>query len=380
MGLGRPCLEEPCETVYRTLWIAPHGGMVKILELPDLIVPRQEGFWRVGVRTYCDPEQAEHLNGDKVPWPRDTWFAAPVKERPVVVGRLVPCPARIQEDNCGGDNVAVTFVNAEYVSLERGESSECGVHPDFSGEWTVERLGDHDHSPLVYSAIKGPGTSGTYERLSAHALMDHDQDLRSAAAWLGDGDTEEDRETRKRFPKWSSMTEVEKVDALKDSDLGCFQEHNDREWFIKRDQGRWIANGAFNTHRLCGYFVDFELPLPIAFAETATGPLGLNEISKQVPDAYDAFWSPNLERVVVLVRPSKQEPKAAFPPPTALEVFSPRGSDLGKPTITMSLMENEGVVMVESATGSNVAQWTTELMRLKAQGVVKPLLTGQPSR
>ena len=53
LGLGRPCLEEPCETVYRTLWIASHGDMVKIFELPDLIVPRQEGFWRVELE--CRP-------------------------------------------------------------------------------------------------------------------------------------------------------------------------------------------------------------------------------------------------------------------------------------------------------------------------------------
>ena len=41
LGLGRPCLRGRCETVYRTLWIAPHGGAVQIVELPDLIVAAQ---------------------------------------------------------------------------------------------------------------------------------------------------------------------------------------------------------------------------------------------------------------------------------------------------------------------------------------------------
>ena len=35
-------------------------------------------------------------------------------------------------------------------------------------------------------------------------------------------------------------------------------------------------------------------------------------------------------------------------------------------------------VMAESATGSNVARWTTELTKIKAQGVVKPLLAASP--
>jgi hypothetical protein len=45
---------------------------------------------------------------------------------------------------------------------------------------------------------------------------------------------------------------------------------------------------------------------------------------------------------------------------------------------TMSLMDFEGPVMAESATGSNVAQWTTEPTKIKAQGVVKPLLAASP--
>jgi hypothetical protein len=55
LGLGRPCLEGLCETVYRTLWIAPHGGRVQIVELPDLIVPRRaSGGWE----RYLHPNQA----------------------------------------------------------------------------------------------------------------------------------------------------------------------------------------------------------------------------------------------------------------------------------------------------------------------------------
>lgn len=377
LGLGRPCLHEPCETVYRTLWITPHGATVQIVELPDLIVPRRVGFWRIGVRTYCDPNKAEDRDGNTVPWPRDTWFASPVSERPVVDGP-VPCPAPVPDENCGGDSITVTFVNGDYIALEEREDTECGVHPDSSGTWTVRPLGDHGASPLAYSAIGGEGASDVYEQRAAHALMENDQGMRDAGALPGDGDTEEDREIRKSNPQWSSMTEVQKVAALQTVDDGCFPQHNDGEWDIERIQGRWVANGAFDTHRLCGVYVHFELPFPAALAGPATTPISLNAIRKQVPDAYDAFWSPNQAMVVVLVGRSKLGPGFPFPSQTSLEVFSPHGQDLGKPTLTLPLMDYEGPVMAESATGGNVARWTTELTKIKAQGVVKPRLAASP--
>lgn len=93
-----------------------------------------------------------------------------------------------------------------------------------------------------------------------------------------------------------------------------------------------------------------------------------------MPGAYDAFWLPNREMVVVLVGLNKPLQAETFPSRSALEVFSPHGQDLGKPTVTMSLADFEGPVMAESATGSNVARWTRELTKIKAQGVVKPRL------
>ena len=376
LGLGRPCLKWPCETTYRTLWIAPHGGTVQIVELPDLIVPRRVGFWRLGVRTYCDPNGLEDHEGNEAPWPRDAWFAGPVRQRPVVYG-LVPCPAHAR-DSCAGDSIAVTFVNGEYVSLEERETSECGMQSDASGTWTVRRLGDHLASPHAYSAIEGQGARNEYERRAAHALMENSQGMRDAGAPLGESHTEEDREIRKSYPKWSSMTEEEKATAMQAVDDGCFPKHNDGEWYVERNRGRWVAYGAFDTHRLCGVYVRFELPSPAALAGPATKPISLNAIGKQVPDAYDAFWLPNPEMVVVLVGLSQLGPGFTFPSRSSLEVFSPRGKDFGKPIVTMSLMDFEGPVMAESATGSNVARWTTELTKIKAQGVVKPLLAASP--
>ena len=100
---------------------------MQIMAIPDLIVPRKAGFWRVGARTYCDPGGSEDLEGNKTPLPNDIWFARPVGERPTVDG-LIPCPEKIP-DTCERDDVELTFVNGEYISLGKTEESNCGALP-----------------------------------------------------------------------------------------------------------------------------------------------------------------------------------------------------------------------------------------------------------
>jgi hypothetical protein len=173
--------------------------------------------------------------------------------------------------------------------------------------------------------------------------------------------------------------------AIVTLDDGCFPKHDDKEWYIARNQGQWSAHGSFDTHRLCGDHVDFELPFHAAFAAPSKPPISLDTIRKNIPGAYDAFWSPGHEMAVVLIDQDDSSlrmqgepwPKelflGTFPNHTTLKVFSPRGQDMGKPFITIQLKEFEGPVMAEWATGSNVVRWTAELVKIKAQGVVKPL-------
>lgn len=367
LGLGRTCLSGECETPYRTLWIAPQRGTVQITELPDLIVPRSSGFWRIGVRTYCNQEVLETPFGHPATSLVDVWFAEPVGKQPVVSG-LIPCPAL---PSCGTDSVSVMFVNANYISLQEGDGGDCGTHPDWSGDWTVRPLVEHNATPLAYNTIEGLGASDEYQRAAAHALLENYSS--GAGPPLGESDSEDDQKLREDNPRWSSMTDVEKVAAAQ-TDGGCFPEHNDKDWYIARDKGRWVADGAFSTHRLCGVLVDFAIPFHPPFASSATVAISLNDIAKQVPDAFDAFWSPDREMVVVFAGKISHD----YPGETggtSIEVFSPRGQNLGKPIAKMPLNRLEGPVMAEWATGANAARWSTELTIIKAQGAIKPLLT-----
>src|SRR5262245_35342749 len=83
-GCSSTDVPDGCTQRWRTLWVAPRNGAVTVIaELPDLIVPTVNGFWHVGVRTYCEPLDWSLSVKDKL-------FALPVKERPVIEG-VVPC-------------------------------------------------------------------------------------------------------------------------------------------------------------------------------------------------------------------------------------------------------------------------------------------------
>jgi len=387
LGLSRSCDEKSCDPPNRTLWIAQQDGKLQIMELPDLIVPRKTGFWRVGTRLYCDPHELK-TDPHKEPSPTGAIFAAPVNQRPTVYG-VAQCPAHVQyldtEGVCG-DNVPygakginVLFVNDEYISLDDWWTSDCGAHPDYGGRQTVERFGAPARRPIAYGEIEGKLASNDYEWKAADALLENASRIFDDGSRMpyGEGNTDEDKEIRENFPKWSNMSKLDKVTVMQTLNDGCFPKHDDREWGIERNHGQWVAYGSFDTHRLCGVLVHFELPLHAKFAAPSPGPISPDSIKKQITanavsdsearkGVIDAIWSPNHEFAVV------------FADMDWLHVYSPHGQDLGKPIISVRLKEAENLVMSEAATGNNVARWTAELKKIKAQGVVKPLLSSSP--
>jgi len=146
--------------------------------------------------------------------------------------------------------------------------------------------------------------------------------------------------------------------------------------------------------------VHFKLPLHASFAGPVVGPISLDTIKnhitinadlKAIKGVKDLFWSPNHEILVVIINTDKACIRSPIEmcnsldsdpddldQTSLLQVYSPHGQDLGKPIVSLQLKEFESPVMAEWAAGSNVARWTTELKKIKAQGVVKPLLSSSP--
>jgi hypothetical protein len=383
----------------RTLWIAPQGGAVEFMEIPDLIVPRRDGFWRVGVRTYCEWETLDDFNQEpgnsgskKEPGDsanngaystQDVWFAGPVSERPEARGffeddfrDLIACPKQLKDDDtCATDNYGVAFVTSEYISLVEQEEGMCpgNAHPSAGEAGIVGRLDDHAAARIAYSDMEGAGASAAFRDAADDAQVEHEVGYPQEAETLG--------KMRAKYPKWDSMTSQEKVAAVGETaEDFCGGDTNEQDWYFERDDGQWIAHSTVDLPHVCGDYLPFDLPFHAPFPAPFTGPISLDAIRKQVPDAYDAVWSPKKEMVVVLAGQIKVDKMTGerTSAHASLEVFLPHGQDLGKRVATLATGEATGPVMAEWATGPNVARWTAELTKIKAQGVVNPRLPESP--
>jgi len=367
--------DEPCAVPNHTLWIAPHHGTVQIMEIPDLIVPRQDGFWRVGVRTYCDAVESDDDDSHDGPVFDDTWFAGRVSERPVAqdlengaAEGLTTCPKDVKvDDSCGAESLAVAFVNGEYISFTGQGEQDCGgAHPGAGATGVVGRYDDYYLSPITYSAMEGRGASDTFQDAGALAQIENRVGYPEESGTL--------KQLREKYPTWDRMTVREKLAALEATvDDFCGGEMNEQYWYFEREQGKWAAHSTVGLPHVCGDFLPFDLPFHPPFATSFTGPISLDNIRRLVPDAYDAIWSPKREMVAVLVGLNKPS-GAKGPLHTSLQVFLPHGQDLGKPISTLATGTSIGPVMAEWATGPSVARWSAELTKIKAQGVVQPRL------
>jgi hypothetical protein len=175
LGLRDDCAGEGCDTSLRTLWIAPKGGALTVAELPDLVVPRRDGFWRVGVRHYCDLSERNGGSEDDSISKQDVLFSVPVSKRATVEG-LVACP-KTNQRVCTASHISVTFLNPEYLSIEQGEEFNCGAHPDWSGSFTVSHPGDAERKAISFGSLKGLDAANEYRHATAHALIENLQVL-----------------------------------------------------------------------------------------------------------------------------------------------------------------------------------------------------------
>jgi hypothetical protein len=119
--------------------------------------------------------------------------------------------------------------------------------------------------------------------------------------------------------------------------------------------------GWTTAHRLCGGGFDFEADLDLSSITGGrkTDESRLEQFKGRLPDVIDAHFSPAGPWLLAV---------------TGKQLRIHAGVESGKSVRTLPLKKYEKVVMVEWATGSNVARWTAEVRRLRAAGPVRPLV------
>ena len=330
---------------YETLWIVRDASKPLHATIPDLLVPRADGWWRLGTTPICptggpDDEFMDVLwraRADSTPVIAELCHELPRGELPLPL---------YAEDSAGRDSLAkelvrcswskieIKFVSPEYLALgERsGQTEECEPR---GGRW---------YQSYYVSRFNGDSSVALPQFVATKV----DSIGRSALA-----------HEAKELAKDEMCTNiVEGFNADELLEIGS-------AWYPVRAQGRWrpVLIEQLGTG-------DCQLlpVLDVTLASTLTGHDALRPawatLVKQVKRLEDALTSPRGDLVVVRSGDS-------------LLVHLGTGDRLGRRIGAIPFPQRE-IVMVQWATGRNVARWNDEIGALMRRGLAGPRVVSPP--
>ena len=330
---------------YETLWIVRDAARPVQATIPDLLVPRADGWWRVGTVAICSTEAVDGQAMD-VLWRARADSAATISE----ICHEVPArdlPYATQPDDsasadslkrvrvrCSWSHIDIKFVSPEHLAAgERsGQTEECEPR---GGRW---------YQSYYVSRFNGD-SSFALSRVSATPI---DSVGRSALAHAAKHLAKD--EMCERVAEGFNADEVVEVGTA---------------WYPVRARGRWTA--VLMEELGTG---DCQLlPLvDVTLAPTFTGHDALRPswsvLARQVNGLADAFASPRADLVIVRAADS-------------LFVHAGDAEKLGRRIGALPFKERE-IVMIQWATGKNVARWSQEIAAMLRRGLPAPQVVPAP--
>jgi hypothetical protein len=238
---------------FHTYWITRDGASVQVVEGMRLLVPRKSAWWEIGIT------ELKHLNseaGSEAVW------AAPLG---VSHSRTHMLPVS-DDDACPDDinTYSVSWVGSDFVALHHAYQSACGAHPVAGEESFMARLDEMQRGEKQgLPQLKLSEVAGT-----------------EAAKAMGLG-----LEVANSKPR-EDETPIE---------------GSDRSWVVMRSRGRYRLLGTTPVDRGRGgdvYDIPFDPPKSLVGSNDLS--IGWDAILDKVPDALDAYTSPNSDMVVVV--------------------------------------------------------------------------------
>ena len=325
--------EELKEPTYQTLWVAPDkaGKLAIVAAIPELIVPRKDGFWHVGVKQVCEfSKNPMDRDGGNESVTQTVWKAriadagtVSAKEtcKPHDPGDYAPPFGRSEADQnkisqCGFELTEIEYASPAILSIRNysGQSEDCEPR---GGRYAVDFsvVGYDSEEQLTVENLLGPEAHQAYIK----ALPEQ-----------GQGDAGDD----------------------------CGEpSQSDSGWRVGWLGGRW----GFYAHQNLGYFgcmvdapVKFRLPASIT-GDVAAQP-DWKQLKARIPDMEYAFLSPAKDLLVVVTKAEVSFCEAAEGAP-------------GKVLLSLPL---KPIVMLQWSTGTHVEAWSKQLAALAAHPLPQP--------
>lgn len=325
---------------YRTLWVAPdsEAKLGLLASISDLIVPRKDGFWHVGVKQVCEfSHEPTDEDGGNESIAQSVW-RAPVAE-PGMVPVSRPCTAHDPSDyappygrteieknkisQCGYQLTQILYASPAIISLRTysGQSGDCEAR---GGRYNVDFsvIGYESNVNLAVSQVLGEAARAAYlKALPQEAVAD-------------------------------------------DGDRCAEPNEEDTGWRINRAAGRW----TIFAHQDLGYFgcsVDALVPfrLPSSVTGDPSPSLDWKLLKSKVKSFQDAFLSPDKDLLLVQTQ-------------TELQFYEYGEDGPGKLLLTLPAYP---IVMVQWSAGNHVQDWTQQLQSMVAHPLPEPQIQLPPS-
>lgn len=293
---------------YSTLLISKiNGTVVSWTEQDNLLIPRPDGFWRVGTKrsVYND-------------WVEDFIWATP-DGTPRSLAGIQPYNGEYCE---GHRKQTILYAGPDYLSIDQRSAGYCegASHPWFFNTLAVVPIDSTTHTGFPIDEILG---EAAYETLTE-----------TAQTFLDDL---EDDNQRNAY--------IEEPDAA--------------NWGLTHQSGQWAALGRLEAAEEAHQNVYADLPLAFELPVSMTGPaspiIDPEHIQAFAPNALDLFVAPDQAWLLILH-------------PDHLTIH-PLGPDtIGAAVTTLPVVPGTRIVMGQWATGTQLERWIQHFERLAQSG------------
>jgi hypothetical protein len=272
---------------YKTAWVVFSSTEARVVvTVPDIIVPRSTGFWRVG--TYIACEYFEAIQEDSA---REVVWQTPIDKVPIIE-QGPPCKSHKpgEVDNSGNDAEGAADANQSsgaVVPLCRDTSgsitfvSPTHVSESFDDVDTCDARGGHDQAHNIVRSLDSSKPLSLADVFAGRAANAY-----SAAAAAGFAENSKDFNCPPPDPDQYDLT----------------------SWSIAHRQGAWVP--VANLNQFMGQCA-FDYPLALQLPKSITGETprpGLWKVfAAAVPHLADFFLSPLGDYALVMVEPKQNE-------------------------------------------------------------------------
>jgi hypothetical protein len=286
---------------YRTILIRSYNNqVVAVYEIEDIFLPRRTGFWKVGVNR-------EEVDGKF----NDTIFAYPQKKTLDIEQEQEKVEEKEEERKIKRNTLKnILYIGNDYISVENVDYLNKGIRMlEFYPIDNIDK-----GKPMKFSDITG--------------------------------------EVGKEFFLEGANKEILLEEKYKNSSIDLSP--NEESFGLFRRNGHWIFKGRINFIENGIYsYKNFNIkaipPREIIHYDELSIPW--NAIKAKIPEAVDAFTSPNEDMIIVITHNN-------------LLIYLIDDGDIGDiPVIKIQLKSAEKVIMSEWAVGRYPLLWEEEFLK-----------------